>query len=106
MVWPSGGDLARYSMPIAVPAPGLYSTITGLPHIVCKYWANTRAWTSIEPPGGVGKMMVTVLVGNSSAPATFGEATTRMPASSAAARSSRELKGSGLLRMGEEGMAL
>ncbi len=49
-VYPSGRDLATYSVAIAPPAPGLFSTTTGLFQISDSFCAIARAMVSAAPP--------------------------------------------------------
>src|SRR5258708_1653982 len=50
-VWPSGADLATYSVPTTVPAPGLFSTPTGWPHTSCIFADTRRPMMSVAPLG-------------------------------------------------------
>src|SRR5260221_7528188 len=68
-VWPSGGDLATYSVPTTVPAPGLFSTTTGWPHTSCIFADTRRPMMSVAPPGGNGTIRRTGRVGKVCAPA-------------------------------------
>ncbi|MCY1384043.1 hypothetical protein D9M69_722370 [compost metagenome] len=63
-VWPSGADLATKSVPSTVPAPALYSMITGWPQIFCRSTSSMRARMSMPPPGTLGTMILTGLVGH------------------------------------------
>ena len=65
-VYPSGRDFATASVPITVPAPGLFSTTTGCFHLALSFCPTARAIASAEPPGGNGTMMRTGRVGKSS----------------------------------------
>ena len=51
MVWPSGFDLATISVPMMVPPPGLFSTITGWPSRAASFSETMRAEVSVDPPG-------------------------------------------------------
>ena len=51
-VYPSAGDFAMASMPIAPPAPPLFSTITCWPSCAESLSASGRATPSLVPPGG------------------------------------------------------
>src|SRR6266853_5588686 len=68
-VWPSGADLATYSVPTTVPAPGLFSTTTGWPHTSCIFADTRRPMMSVAPPGGNGTIRRTGRVGKVCAPA-------------------------------------
>jgi hypothetical protein len=61
-VLPSGAERATASAPIAVPAPGRFSTIivTGRIRPICS--ATTRAKISVPPPGWNGTTILMVLV--------------------------------------------
>ena len=62
-VCPSAGALATKSVPTTVPAPGLYSTSTVWPQAVCRCCCSERARMSIAPPGALGTISVTGLLG-------------------------------------------
>src|SRR5262249_23084288 len=62
-VYPSGSDLATYSAPMLLPAPGLFSMNTCWPHIAESLSASMRATISVGPPAATGTMMRTGLVG-------------------------------------------
>src|SRR5229473_2063910 len=68
-VYPSGAALATASVPIIVPAPGLFSTMTGCFHLSESACAITRAATSFEAPAVAGTMKWTGLLGHSAASA-------------------------------------
>ena len=51
MVWPSGLALATISVPMMVPPPGLFSTITCWPSSADSRSETIRAEVSVEPPG-------------------------------------------------------
>src|SRR2546421_11048724 len=53
-VYPSGGDFARRSVPIAAPAPAMFSTTTGCPSSSASFAATGRDKESVGPPGGKG----------------------------------------------------
>src|SRR5204862_1356062 len=53
-VYPSGGDFARRSVPIAAPAPAMFSTTTGWPSSSASFAATGRDNESVGPPGGKG----------------------------------------------------
>src|SRR5882762_7420453 len=72
-VWPSGADLATYSVPTTVPAPGLFSTTTGWPHTSCIFAATRRPMMSVAPPGGKGTINRTGREGNVCAFAARGD---------------------------------
>ena len=63
MVYPSGADFETYSVPTTPPAPGLFSTMTGLPQASPRRWAMLRAALSVEPPGANGTTILTAFVG-------------------------------------------
>src|SRR6185436_9383813 len=67
MVWPSGADLATVSVPMLVPAPGLFSTITLEFQSSPSFCAITRPTMSVGPPGGNGTISLTTPLGNSCA---------------------------------------
>ena len=61
---PSGTDLATLSTPITVPAPGLFSIITGWPSDLASSAATRRVTKSVVPPGVKGTTMRIALVGH------------------------------------------
>src|SRR5216683_1730646 len=63
-VWPSGSAWAAKSAPIFPPAPVLFSTTTGWPHLAVSLSAAMRARTSLMPPPGNGTMNLTGRAGN------------------------------------------
>jgi hypothetical protein len=65
-VWPSRLCSAA-ATPMALPAPGLFSTITAWPSCGASTSASTRAEPSAPPPGAKGTMMRSGLVGQASA---------------------------------------
>src|SRR5574340_1063657 len=66
-VYPSGGDWATAVMPNIVEAPALFTTTKGWPNTFSATVAKARAPTSCPPPGALGLMRVTALVGYSAA---------------------------------------
>ena len=62
-VCPSGLARATSSAPIWPPAPGRFSTITGLPSRSDRPFATKRAWTSLPPPAAKETMIEIVRVG-------------------------------------------
>ncbi|MOA25659.1 hypothetical protein D3C78_1463990 [compost metagenome] len=56
-VWPSGADLATNSVPIAPPAPVLFSTMTACPYFAPSFSATIRAVESTTPPAENGTMI-------------------------------------------------
>src|SRR5437763_17161008 len=72
IVWPSGGALATYPLPMTVPAPGFVSTSTGWPQRAASFSETRRASTSAEPPGANGTMKCTGLLGKAWACAASG----------------------------------
>src|SRR6185369_3924205 len=67
MVWPSGADFATASVPMLVPAPGLFSTITLVFQTSPSFCAITRPTMSVGPPGGNGTISLTTPLGYSCA---------------------------------------
>ena len=63
IVWPSGIVLLTAAAPTTPPAPGLFSTINGLPNRFSRCGAAKRARMSPAPPAANGTTMVTGLVG-------------------------------------------
>ncbi len=49
-VWPSFGAFAASAVPRVLPAPGLLSTSTCLPHCVLSFCASVRVMMSSPPP--------------------------------------------------------
>src|SRR3974390_2399936 len=49
--WPSGAAFATTSLPRMPPAPGLFSTMTGTPSLLCIDSARMRPMISAPPPG-------------------------------------------------------
>src|SRR3954466_5818644 len=58
-VYPSGAARAAASMPMRLPAPGLFSTKNCWPSVLEKCSASTRPTMSVPPAGGDGTMMRT-----------------------------------------------
>ena len=56
-VWPSGAERATAVAPIAPPAPGRLSTITGRPRTGAILSPTERARMSVKPPGVNGTTM-------------------------------------------------
>jgi hypothetical protein len=50
-VWPSGALSISWRLAMLVPAPGLFSTITGCPSAADSGCATARAMMSTAPPG-------------------------------------------------------
>src|SRR2546422_9256252 len=63
IVWPSGGALARISVPITLPAPGRLSAITGWPRAAASFAPTARDKRSVVPPAANGTMIRIGLVG-------------------------------------------
>src|ERR1700730_6682444 len=63
-VWPSGSAWAAKSAPVFPPAPVLFSTTMGWPHLAVSLSAAMRASTSLMPPPGNGMMNLTGLAEN------------------------------------------
>ncbi|MNT06691.1 hypothetical protein D3C72_1413690 [compost metagenome] len=62
MVWPSGGVASIVLIAMPPPAPGLFSTTTGVPRSAESWSASRRAITSMVPPAGAGTSMRTGLL--------------------------------------------
>ena len=62
-----GGVLEATLAAMAVPAPGLFSTITVCPIALCSLGARMRARISEVPPGAYGTMMRTTWLNGSAA---------------------------------------
>src|SRR6266436_9535792 len=63
---PSGGALATILAARMPPAPGMFSTMKGLPNLLLSFSASRRASTSGLPPGPEGAISRTVWVGHAS----------------------------------------
>ena len=74
-VCPSAGARATSTLPVAPPAPGRLSTITGWPSAVDRRWAMKRPMTSAPPPGANGTMIVMGFAGQACAKAVAATAT-------------------------------
>src|SRR5215813_592024 len=61
--YPSGSELATYSAPIMLAAPGRFSTTMLRPHISLRPLATPRLRMSAEPPAANGTTIVTFLAG-------------------------------------------
>lgn len=66
-VWPSDGLLLTTSLPMIEPAPGLFSTIKGLPRLRESSSPSERAITSVPPPARNGTITRTGRAGYDSA---------------------------------------
>src|SRR5262249_6538731 len=62
-VYPSGSDFATYSVPMLLPAPGLFSMNTCWPHIAESLSASMRGTMSVGPPAATGTVMAPGLPG-------------------------------------------
>jgi hypothetical protein len=62
-------------VPIILPAPGLFSTITGCPNLLLKIGASCRAMMSVLPPGANPTIIVIGCVGHAK---TFVEEITKI----------------------------
>ena len=74
IVWPSGSALATYSVPMMVPAPGRFSTMTVPPSCLAISCASVREMMSVPPPGAKGTTILVTWLAKSAARDAAGRA--------------------------------